>query len=240
MGNPACYNCRGTLTESGLGIKCPYCGSINFVAPDGRATAHLVYPLAPLDPDELLAERLGRMGIPCSIEKNEALWAPCYLFTPAEGKPVWRAAYADVVGRFYSNLPPPQRKLIPYHEPKEPYRLIEPSVTPAQAEARLPRRGLEIFSSYEVALVHLPIHRLRYAAGERRGIALAVAERIYTETPPRPAGTGLQRLRLYIGAGTAALVLFSVVAVGGVLGAAISLTLGIAGTVLLAQQPRTG
>lgn len=240
MGSPACYNCKGTLTESGLGVRCPYCGSINFVAPDGRATAHLVYPLAPLDPDELLAERLGRMGIPCTVEKNEALWAPCYLFTPAEGKAVWRAAYADVAGRFYSNLPPPIRKLIPYHEPKEPYRLIEPSVTPAQAEARLPRRGVETISRYEVALVHLPIHRLRYLAGERRGVALAVAERIYIETPPKPAGTGLPRLRLYFGVGTAALVLFSVVAVGGVPGAVISLALGIAGTALLAQQTRTG
>jgi hypothetical protein len=239
MGSPTCHNCKGNLTKSGLGVKCPYCGSLNFVAPDGRAIAHLVYPLAPIDPGELLAERLGRMGIACTLEKNDALWAPCYLFTPPEGNPVWRTAYADVVGRFYANLPPPQRKLIPYHEPQEPYRLIEPSVTPAQAEAHLPRRGLEGPAKYEAALVHMPIHRMRYAAGGRRGVALAVAERVYMETPPRPSQAGLPRLRLYFGTGTAALVLLSVVAFGGVLSAAVSLGLGIAGTVLLARSART-
>jgi hypothetical protein len=240
MSGPSCHNCGGSLTESGLGVRCPYCGSVNFVAPDDRTITHLVYPLAPIDPAELLSERLGRMGITCAVEKNEALWAPCYLFTPPDGKPFWRAAYADVVGRFFAKLPPPQRKLVPYREPKAPYRLVEPSITPAQAEAHLPRRGLEGSAGYETALVHMPIHRLRYEAGGRRGVALAVAERIYTETPPRPGRTGLSRLRLYFGTGAAALVLLSVVALGGLPAALISLALGIAGTLLLSRAARTG
>ncbi|MCX7021229.1 MAG: hypothetical protein NTW26_02940 [bacterium] len=240
MGDPVCYNCKGTLTESGLGVKCPYCGSMSFVAPDGRAVAHLVHPLAPLDPGGLLAEKLARMGIPCTIEKNEPLWAPCYLFTPAEDKPLWRVAYADVAGRFYANLPPPQRKLVPYYAPPEPYRLVEPSITPAQAESHLLQRGLESPRKYDTALVHMPIHRLHYAAGGRRGVALAVAERVYMETPARPTETGLGRLRLYYGVGTAALVLLSTVAVGGVPGAVTAFALGIAGTVLLARATRSG
>jgi len=240
MGDPACYNCKGVLAESGLGVKCPYCGSVNFVAPDGRGIAHLVHPLAPQDPAGLLAEKLNRMGIPCTIEKNEPLWAPCYLFSPAEDNPLWRVAYADVVGRFYANLPPPQRRLVPYYAPPEPYRLVEPSITPAQAEAHLLRRGLESPRGYTMALVHMPIHRLRYAAGERRGVALAVAERVFVETPPRPTEAGLGRLRLYFGAGTAVLVLLSTVAVGGFPGAAIAFALGIAGTFLLARATRSG
>jgi len=240
MGDPACYNCKGVLAESGLGVKCPYCGSVNFVAPDGRGIAHLVHPLAPQDPAGLLAEKLNRMGIPCTIEKNEPLWAPCYLFSPAEDNPLWRVAYADVVGRFYANLPPPQRRLVPYYAPPEPYRLVEPSITPAQAEAHLLRRGLESPRGYTTALVHMPIHRLRYAAGERRGVALAVAERVFVETPPRPTEAGLGRLRLYFVAWTAVLVLLSTVAVGGFPGAAIAFALGIAGTFLLARATRSG
>jgi hypothetical protein len=240
MDGAVCYNCKGTLAESGLGVKCPFCGSVNFVSPDGRAIAHLVHPLAPLEPAELLAEKLARMGIPCTIEKNEPLWAPSYLFTPAEEDSFWRVAYADVAGRFYASLPPPQRRLVPYYPPPEPYRLVEPSITPAQAEAHLPGRGLEGSKGCEVALVHMPVHRLRYAAGGRRGVALAVAERVFMETPPRPTGTGLGRLRLYFGAGTAALVLLSTVAVGGIPGAAIAFTLGIAGTVFLARATRSG
>lgn len=232
-----CYNCNSPLGASGPGVVCAECGSVCFV----RRTAvlpHLISRLSPLDPAQRLTEHLGELGLSCRLEAAEALYLPCYLFGHPGGEAVWEPAFDDLVSRFIRRYRPPTGKLEPFRDPSEERLLVLPTVGPRRAAARLGQRGLSRESYRCEALVHLPADRLRYQVDHRRSAALALVDSIYTENPPDSRSEALNRLRLYIGGGTAAVVLATTVLLGGWGGALLALGETLAGTVLLAAQSR--
>ena len=232
-----CYECGFPLEGRGPGVVCKRCDAVNYVYDTG-ALPHLISRLSPLDPAQRLTEYLGELGLSCRVEDGESLYVPCYLFTSADGKSFWEPAFDDLVSRFVRRYHPPTSKLESFIGPDDQRRLLVPTVSPQRAAIRLGQRGMGKAGSHCEALVHLPAERLRYRVANRRSVALALVDSIYTENPPESVSEPLDRLRLYIGGGTAAVVLATTVLLGGWGGALLALVESLAGTILLASQSR--
>ncbi len=233
-----CGECGRGLSRVGPGVACPTCGSVNYVFPTGEALLHLTSSLAPLDPAQRLVEHLGEMGLGCEVETDRALYIPVYLFVPEHGDPIWEPAWDDLAARFLRRITLAPSKLTSFKEPADGYELVRPGVGPRRAGSRLKQRGLAARGYRRSALVHLPAHRLRYRLADRRQVALALVDSIYTENPPRPLEESLRRQRLFFGAATAGAILLTTLLIGGWVGALLSLAEGLGGTVLLARQSR--
>ncbi|MCD4732914.1 hypothetical protein K8R78_01605 [bacterium] len=236
-----CHNCGGRLEVNGglgIGVSCPDCQSTSYVYAPGRAMPHYSLAVAPLNPVQLLTERLAQRGIHCAVEKVELLSVPLYLFQTRRGTSYWSAAYPELLGRFFQKLPAPTRGLAPYSESPSNYTEVAPSVLPESAWKRLKQSEAIHDEQQQVALVSLPVHRLHYRIENIRGQALAVIDRVFIEQPARPAATGLNRLRLIYGIGTGTLVLLSTVLLGGWGAALLGLGIGFGGMVALGRASR--